>query len=38
MRTMKILYIITSLEMGGAEKLVVDMLPRLREKGHEVEL
>lgn len=38
MRTMKILYIITSLEMGGAEKLVVDMLLRLREKGHEVEL
>ena len=35
---MKILYIITSLEMGGAEKLVVDMLLRLREKGHEVEL
>lgn len=35
---MKILHIITSLRTGGAEKLMIDLLPRLREKGHEVEL
>lgn len=35
---MKILHIITSLSTGGAEHLMVDLLPRLRELGHEVEL
>ena len=35
---MKILHIITSLRMGGAERLVADMLPRLRSRGHRVEL
>lgn len=35
---MRILHIITSLLTGGAEKLMVDLLPRLRERGHDVEL
>lgn len=35
---MRILHVITSLQMGGAEKLMVDLLPRLRDAGHEVEL
>ncbi len=35
---MKILHVITSLQTGGAEKLMVDLLPRLRDAGHEVEL
>lgn len=35
---MKILHVITSLRTGGAEKLMVDVLPRLRDKGHEVDL
>lgn len=35
---MKILHVITSLQTGGAEKLMVDLLPRLRDKGHEVDL
>lgn len=35
---MKILHVITSLQLGGAERLMVDLLPRLRDKGHEVEL
>lgn len=35
---MKILHVITSLRTGGAEKLMVDLLPRLRDKGHQVEL
>ena len=35
---MKILHVITSLRTGGAEKLMVDLLPRLRSAGHEVEL
>lgn len=35
---MKILHVITSLRTGGAEKLMVDLLPRLRELGNEVEL
>lgn len=29
---------ITSLRTGGAEKLMVDLLPRLRSRGHDVEL
>lgn len=35
---MKILHVITSLQTGGAEKLMVDLLPRLKEKGYEVDL
>lgn len=33
---MKILHVITSLRLGGAEKLVAELLPRLRQAGHEV--
>lgn len=33
---MKILHVITSLRLGGAEKLMVDLLPRLQQRGHEV--
>ena len=33
---MKILHVITSLRIGGAEKLMVDLLPRLQQMGHEV--
>ncbi len=35
---MKILHVITSLYTGGAERLMVDLLPRLRSEGHEVDL
>lgn len=35
---MKILHVITSLRTGGAEKLMVDLLPRLKEYGHDVDL
>ena len=35
---MKILHVITSLRTGGAEKLMVDLLPRLRVLGTDVEL
>lgn len=35
---MKILHIITSLRTGGAEKLVSDLLPLLRDRGNSVEL
>ncbi|MDD6026783.1 MAG: glycosyltransferase, partial [bacterium] len=35
---MKILHVITSLRTGGAEKLMVDLLPRLRRKDDEVDL
>ncbi len=35
---MKILHVITSLRTGGAEHLMVDLLPQLRELGNEVEL
>lgn len=35
---MKILHVITSLATGGAEHLMVDLLPRLRDLGNEVEL
>ena len=35
---MKILHVITSLQTGGAEKLMVDLLPRMKAKGHEVDL
>lgn len=35
---MKILHVITSLRSGGAEKLMIDLLPRLRDLGNDVEL
>ena len=35
---MKILHVITSLHTGGAEHLMVDLLPRLSKMGNEVEL
>ena len=35
---MKILQVITSLQTGGAETLVVNLIPRLRAKGHEVDV
>ena len=35
---MKILQVITSLEMGGAETLVVNLIPRLQVLGHTVDL
>lgn len=35
---MRILHIITSLHTGGAEKLLIDLLPRFRDMGHDVEL
>lgn len=35
---MKILHVITSLRTGGAEKLMVDLLPRLKQEGIDVDL
>lgn len=35
---MKILHVINSLEIGGAEKLVADLLPIIKNKGHKVDL
>ena len=35
---MRFLYVITSLRIGGAEKLMVDLLPRMKAKGYEVDL
>lgn len=35
---MKILHIITSLAIGGAEKLMVDLLPRIQQRGYSVDL
>lgn len=35
---MKILHVITSLHTGGAEKLMVDLLPRLKKRGLDVDL
>lgn len=35
---MKVLHVITSLRTGGAEKLMVDLLPRMKQKGYEVDL
>lgn len=35
---MKILHVITSLQTGGAEKLMVDLLPRLKDLGNDVEI
>lgn len=35
---MRILHIITSLRTGGAERLLIDLLPCLQKRGHQVEL
>jgi len=35
---MKILHVITTLDTGGAEHLMVDLLPLLNDKGHHVDL
>lgn len=35
---MKILQVITSLRMGGAEKLIADMVPLYREHGYEADV
>ena len=35
---MKVLQIITSLQTGGAEKLLVDIVPRLNQKGSTCEI
>ena len=35
---MKILQVITSLYTGGAEKLIVDMVPQLRTRGYDVDV
>ena len=35
---MKILQVITSLRTGGAEKLIVDMVPLYQERGHQVDV
>ena len=35
---MKILHVITSLRTGGAEKLMVDLLPRMKAEGLEIDL
>ena len=35
---MRILQVITSLDMGGAEMLVVNLIPRLQDLGHTVDL
>lgn len=35
---MKILQVITSLKMGGAEKLIVDMVPKYRQRGFDVDV
>lgn len=35
---MKLLHIITSLRTGGAEKLMIDLIHRLKEAGHDVDL
>ena len=33
---MRILHVITMLDIGGAERLLVDLLPLLQEKGYDV--
>ena len=35
---MKVLHVITSLRTGGAEKLMVDLLPRLKQRGFDVSI
>lgn len=37
-KRLKILHVITSLRTGGAERLMVDLLPRMQEAGHQVDL
>lgn len=37
-KTMKILHVISTLQMGGAERLMVDLLPNLKSLGNDVEL
>ena len=35
---MRILQVITSLNIGGAEKLIVDMVPLYKRSGHQVDV
>ena len=35
---MKILHVITSLRTGGAEKMVTDLAPRMKKRGHQVDV
>ena len=35
---MRILHIINALEVGGAERLLMDALPMMKAKGHDVEV
>ncbi len=35
---MRVLHVITTLDTGGAERLIVDLVPLLKDKGNEVEL
>lgn len=35
---MKILHVITSLQTGGAEKLITEIVPMLRKRGHDVDV
>ena len=35
---MRILQVITSLQIGGAEKLIVDMVPRYIQAGHQMDV
>ena len=35
---MKILHVITSLHTGGAEKLIIDIVPKLQDLGHTVDV
>ena len=35
---MKILQVITSMRIGGAEKLVAEMVPLMKKAGHEVDI
>lgn len=35
---MKVLHVLADTTLGGAEKLVSDMIPLIKEKGHECDL
>ena len=35
---MRVLQVITSLQTGGAEKLITEIVPMLRKKGHDVDV
>ena len=35
---MRILHVITSLHTGGAEKLIIDIVPKLQDLGHTVDV